>query len=178
MAQTYTNWELIVVSDRCTDDTKAIINAYSHKDQRIKYALNDRGKGTSGARNCGMLLAKGDYIAFLDSDDQWYNFHLKDSIDTIREVKSDVSFALWEERHGDVVYQNFNNKTEQQILQNMREQFEVHGNAIVFEKGLLERFLTEKKHFHCITTMVLGKNSFERPACSMNNSELQRISLL
>ncbi|MBH5319724.1 glycosyltransferase family 2 protein [Paenibacillus sp. GSMTC-2017] len=158
IAQTYTNWELIIVSDRCTDHTQKIIDSYSIKDHRIKFAVNNRGKGTSGARNCGMLVAQGEYLSFLDSDDQWYNYHLRDSIDTIKLVNSDVSYALWDERHGDTVYHNYENDTEQNILKELRRDFEVHGDVIVFESGLLERFLAAERHFHCITTMVFRKD--------------------
>ncbi|MBH5319722.1 glycosyltransferase family 2 protein [Paenibacillus sp. GSMTC-2017] len=160
--QTYTNWELIIVSDKCTDDTQTVIASFSENDHRIKYAVNDRRKGVSGARNCGMLLARGDYITFLDSDDQWYNFHLRDSMDTIKRVNSDVCYSLWDERHGETVYHSFENEIEKQLLQEMRQDFEVNGNAIVFEKGLLERFLTIDRHFHCITTMVFRRDLLQK----------------
>lgn len=68
-AQTYQDWECLVVDDFSTDDTKELIKQFSLKDNRIKYLNNERNKGAQGARNTGILYAKGEYITFFDSDD-------------------------------------------------------------------------------------------------------------
>jgi glycosyltransferase involved in cell wall biosynthesis len=70
-SQAYTNWECIIVDDHSTDDTKNTIEKLSKEDNRIKYILNKRSKGAQGARNTGILEAKGKWIAFNDSDDDW-----------------------------------------------------------------------------------------------------------
>jgi glycosyltransferase involved in cell wall biosynthesis len=64
--QTYTHYEIIVVDDGSTDNTKKIITKYPE----IKYIYQDN-HGASSARNTGIQHAKGDFIAFLDSDDYW-----------------------------------------------------------------------------------------------------------
>ena len=69
--QTYKNWELIIVDDCSQDNTKAIANKYSQKDNRVKYYCLEKNSGAAVARTKAMQLAKGDYIAFLDSDDLW-----------------------------------------------------------------------------------------------------------
>ncbi len=71
LAQTYTNWECIVVDDGSYDDTAELLKFYSEKDDRIKLHLrpNDMLKGASSCRNYGLKQAKGDFIQFLDSDD-------------------------------------------------------------------------------------------------------------
>jgi len=66
--QTYKNWELIIIDDGSTDNTESIVQSYSNKDNRIKYFKNTN-KGGAAARNYGISLAKGEYIAFLDDDD-------------------------------------------------------------------------------------------------------------
>jgi len=66
--QTYLNWELIIVDDGSTDNTKEIIASVN--DSRIKYIYREN-KGPSAARNTGIKNANGEYIAFLDSDDEW-----------------------------------------------------------------------------------------------------------
>jgi glycosyltransferase involved in cell wall biosynthesis len=66
LAQTYTNFELIVVDDGSTDDTEQQVHGFN--DPRINY-INQENKGRSHARNCALDLARGRYIAFLDSDD-------------------------------------------------------------------------------------------------------------
>lgn len=69
LEQTYTNIELLIIDDASTDNTETIVKSF--KDNRIKYIKlidNTKGKKT---RNVGIKMSKGDYIAFLDSDDEW-----------------------------------------------------------------------------------------------------------
>lgn len=70
-AQTYQNWELIVVDDHSQDNTKKIVEEYMKNDSRIQYHLLDVNSGAAVARTTAMKLAKGSYMAFLDSDDIW-----------------------------------------------------------------------------------------------------------
>lgn len=67
LAQTYTNYEIIVVDDGSTDDTREILQPYLDK---INY-ISQQNKGVSFARNTGIRAANGEWIAFLDSDDEW-----------------------------------------------------------------------------------------------------------
>ncbi len=68
--QTYPHWELIVVDDGSTDNTKQIVLQNIEKDKRIKYFYQSNG-GQGKARNHGIKYASGDWIAFLDADDLW-----------------------------------------------------------------------------------------------------------
>ena len=69
LAQTYEDFELIVVDDGSTDETEKVVTSY--KDCRIRYHRMPENGGQSRARNCGMKLARYDYLAFEDSDDLW-----------------------------------------------------------------------------------------------------------
>lgn len=69
LAQTYENWELIVIDDCSKDRTVQIVN--SHEDTRIRVLRNERNSGVSLSRKKGMDAAKGVWIAVLDSDDMW-----------------------------------------------------------------------------------------------------------
>lgn len=70
-AQTYGNWELIIVDDCSTDTTRDILKAKSEEDKRIIYHQLDVNSGAAIARTTAMQLANGSYMAFLDSDDLW-----------------------------------------------------------------------------------------------------------
>ena len=70
--QTYSNWELILVDDCSSDHSAALINSFQKNDSRIKYFRLEKNSGAGIARNKGIELAQGQYIAFLDSDDQWF----------------------------------------------------------------------------------------------------------
>ncbi|MCI9582925.1 glycosyltransferase family 2 protein [Clostridiaceae bacterium] len=69
--QTYKNWELILVDDASTDNSAGIIEAFSKGENRIKYILLSENRGAAYTRNRAVREAKGEYIAFLDSDDRW-----------------------------------------------------------------------------------------------------------
>lgn len=92
LAQTYENWEVIVVDDLSTDSSIEIIKKYVQKDKRIRfYILSEKG-GASIARNKAILEAKGDYIAFLDSDDVWKPNKLEEQLAFMKAKDIDFSY--------------------------------------------------------------------------------------
>lgn len=70
-AQTYQNWELIIIDDYSEDDTIDIVKEFSKKDDKIKLFQNASRLGAAVSRNIGLKEAKGRWVAFLDSDDLW-----------------------------------------------------------------------------------------------------------
>ena len=84
--QTFTDWELLIVDDGSTDGTEELVKQWQEIDSRIFFYKrpNDRAKGASTCRNIGIELARGSFIAFLDSDDEWLDRRLEDSIQFIR----------------------------------------------------------------------------------------------
>lgn len=71
LAQTYPDWEMIIVDDCSTDDSPAIVQEFARTDQRIRYFRQPENCGIACARNVAIGFAVGKYIAFLDSDDLW-----------------------------------------------------------------------------------------------------------
>lgn len=69
-AQTYANWEVIVVDDGSIDDTGEMVPELSNRDPRIRY-IYQTNAGVSAVRNRGIALANFDLLVFLDSDDLW-----------------------------------------------------------------------------------------------------------
>lgn len=69
LTQTYDDFEIVVVDDCSTDDTRLIVEGYD--DNRIRYVCHDENRGACAARNTGIEYSNGRYIAFLDSDDEW-----------------------------------------------------------------------------------------------------------
>lgn len=89
-AQTYPNWELIIVDDCSTDDTDAVVRPYL-VDDRIRYIKNEKNSGAAVSRNRALREAKGKWVAFLDSDDLWFPEKLEKQIEFME--KNDYHFS-------------------------------------------------------------------------------------
>ena len=93
-AQTYKNWELLIVDDCSTDDSLKIIQSYS--DPRIILFRNEKNSGAALSRNYALRQAKGKWVAFLDSDDTWMPDKLEKQIRFM--VENNYSFTFTDYR--------------------------------------------------------------------------------
>lgn len=93
--QTYTNWELIIVDDCSTDNTNEVVDTI--KDCRIHYLKNEKNSGAAISRNKALREAKGQWIAYLDSDDLWMPEKLEKQIKFMEENGCAFSYTNYEE---------------------------------------------------------------------------------
>lgn len=94
-AQTYTNWELLVVDDCSSDRSVSLIEQLEAQDSRIHLLINAKNSGVSAARNRGMDICKGKYIALLDSDDLWKKEKLAKQVELAKETKADIVYCSY-----------------------------------------------------------------------------------
>lgn len=94
--QTYENWEMIIVNDKSTDNTRSIIDGYTKKDSRIKLYNQQVNAGAATARNKAIDMSKGRFIAFLDADDIWKSTKLQTQISFMLENKFGFTFTSYE----------------------------------------------------------------------------------
>lgn len=88
--QTYRDFEIIVVDDGSTDNTAEIIGKYVEKDSRVRYIKHDANKGAAASWNTGIAASGGKYIAFIDSDDVWYEDKLEKQVKIFEAASPDV----------------------------------------------------------------------------------------
>ena len=90
LSQTYENLEYILVDDCSSDNSPEIIKHYTETDSRVKYIKLKENSGAAVARNTGLENAAGRYIAFIDSDDVWYEDKLEKQINF---MSKDIAFT-------------------------------------------------------------------------------------
>lgn len=95
--QTYTDWEMIIVDDCSTDNTKKVVEAIAATESRIRYYCLDINSGAAVARTEAMKLAKGNYMAFLDSDDLWTADKLCVQLNYMKENNINFSATYYEQ---------------------------------------------------------------------------------
>jgi len=88
LSQTYTDFECIIVDDASNDNTYEVVNSYS--DDRLICFRHDTNLGASAARNTGIKHSKGNFIAFLDDDDEWLSTKLEKQVKLIRSLSDKV----------------------------------------------------------------------------------------
>lgn len=96
ISQTYKNWELLITDDFSSDDTTKIIESYVKKDSRIILFKLEKNYGAGVARNNSINFAKGRYIAFCDSDDQWKKNKLEVQLKFMKENELVFLFSDYE----------------------------------------------------------------------------------
>ncbi|MGA2073875.1 MAG: glycosyltransferase [Terriglobia bacterium] len=88
LCQTFQDWELLVVDDASTDGTEQVVRSFP--DRRIRYLRHDQNRRVSAARNTGIRSAQGEYVSFLDDDDEWLPEKLAKEVEAFRNSDPEV----------------------------------------------------------------------------------------
>lgn len=93
LAQTWQDFELIIIDDCSTDGTKALAQSFCEKDSRVRLLSNEQNSGASVTRHNGITQARGQWLAFLDSDDAWAPDKLGKQMQTQKQHNADLIFT-------------------------------------------------------------------------------------
>ena len=99
LMQTERNFELIIVDDASTDQTSELLNNFIEIDTRIRVIKNKVALGGGGARNVGIFASKGEWVAFLDDDDEWVENKLSLQLEKVNLSPSSVACSCDYEHH-------------------------------------------------------------------------------
>jgi glycosyltransferase involved in cell wall biosynthesis len=106
--QTYSNYEIIVVDDGSKDNTVEKLQPLVSKNKHLRLIKHEKNKGAQAARNTGIRAAKGEWIAFLDSDDQWLEESLKQRMAIAKQLNVSVvhsnAYILHEGKSKEIYY--------------------------------------------------------------------------
>jgi len=95
LAQTFQDFEIVVVDDASTDSTREVLQAI--EEPRLTYICNESNRGLAGARNVGVRASNGRYVSFLDDDDEWLPKKLQYQVNAVnRNPRVSLVYAGWE----------------------------------------------------------------------------------
>jgi teichuronic acid biosynthesis glycosyltransferase TuaG len=148
-AQTVTDWELFVIDDGSSDDSRQIAAEFARKDPRIRLVINEENLGVARSRNRGIGMSKGQYIAFLDSDDIWYPQKLQKQLEKMTAEDAGIGYCSYGiiGQTGEKVKADYlvpETATYDAIL---KENF-IQCSAMLIRADIVKRFLFNTEFFH------------------------------
>lgn len=145
IAQTFKEWECILVDDGSKDNSPKICDRYAEKDSRFCVIHKSNG-GVSSARNVGLNQAKGKYIAFADSDDWVENTWLKEFVDNVHGRDLVMQNAVWHDfpHSGETFYRHVSVNDDLSYPEKIKEMYENNllGYiwAAIFRRDIIEKY--------------------------------------
>ena len=158
LVQSFDNWELIIVDDCSTDNTKDVVCTYSEKNPNIKYTSLEKNSGNAKKpRDYGVSISKGDYCVMLDSDDEWSLDYLEKIYERIVEDHADVVISTMqvcdvETNHivGVLPHRDFIMPScGYEACKNILSSWTFAGNGIAFDKSLYKYVKDLNPYYYC-----------------------------
>lgn len=148
LKQSYPNFEIIIVNDGSTDNTKSILNTI--KDPRVKVINLDKNIGRSAARNLSINKARGEYIAMLDADDYSYPDRLEKQIAYMSQHKVSLcgTWAYLVDTSGNMTEWQQPTTTEEIRKTILRSNTFIHS-SIMAKKSIIQEFGGYDENLHC-----------------------------
>lgn len=154
MAQTFTDWELLLVDDGSTDGSTDLAHSFALEyADRVRYLEHDghRNLGMSAARNLGLAHARGEFIAFLDGDDVWLTHKLHEQVQLMREYP-DVAML-----YGRTQYWHSWTGRPEDVQHDCLTEGGEHVGKIAYPPELLRRFLQNGDIYPCMCSVMIRR---------------------
>jgi teichuronic acid biosynthesis glycosyltransferase TuaG len=148
-AQTYSNWELLVIDDGSSDETCRVVQELEAADSRIRLYKNDRNMGTAATRNRGLELSKGVYVALLDSDDLWHPQKLEKQYELAKRESADIVYSSYAmvDAHGKTQCSDFL-VPERAVLSQMLKENVIGCSTVLLSAEAMCQFRFSREYYH------------------------------
>jgi glycosyltransferase involved in cell wall biosynthesis len=159
LAQTYSNWELLLVDDGSTDASLAVAQWYARKyPERVRYLehAGHQNRGMSASRNVGIANARGEFIAFVDADDVWLPHKLERQVAEL-ESRSEAGMT-----YGPTQWWYSWTGSSKDVQRDYIHDLGVQSNALLRPPALLLRFLRDEAISPCTCSALLRRKTVER----------------
>lgn len=149
MAQTVSDWELLVIDDRSQDGTLQILQKLAQEDHRIRVFQNAHNLGAALTRNRGLDLCRGEYAALLDSDDIWYPDKLDVQLEIARKEKAEIVYCSYTmaDTRGEPKYKDFI-VPERTNLRMALVQSVISCSTALLSRSVVERYRFSSEYYH------------------------------
>lgn len=157
LAQTYNNWELLLVDNGSSDGSTAITLQYSQKYPQIHYLQhpNHQNRGISATRNLGICNALGEYIAFLDADNVWLPQKLEQQLATMQsQPEADIVFGLTQH------WYSWTGNSEDAKRDSLRK-IDIQPNKLLHPPNLLPLLLKQKANTPGTCSILIRRSIVE-----------------
>lgn len=147
--QSEENWELLVIDDCSADDSFDIAQRYAARDSRIQVLRNHVNLGVAKTRNRGVELAKGKYVAFLDSDDVWHPEKLERQLKKMRDTGAGICYCSYRiiGAAGDKIRADYHVPETARLEDILKENY-IQCSAMLIRADIVKRFFFNTEFFH------------------------------
>ncbi|HAE42891.1 MAG TPA: hypothetical protein DCG34_08260 [Clostridiales bacterium] len=147
--QTYKNWQLIIVDDASTDGSCILARKLAHTDERVIVIENQINLGVSESRNKGIKIAKGEWIAFLDSDDIWTLDKLQHQLKLAEDKEADFIYSdIYMKENGYQRVKSSNALPKIAGYKNIRKGNYIACSSVLIRKDVIKQYQFEKSELH------------------------------
>ena len=164
IAQSLTDWEMIIIDDCSTNDsTRSTLNALMEMDKRINVIKTEKNCGAGGARNAGIKVAKGRYIAFCDADDWWYPSKLEEQLRFMADNGYAFTCTYYEDVQENLEPYYVMRQPEKQDYNNLKKGCNIGTPGVVYDTEMLGKCyfpdLRQAEDWGC-WMMILKKTNY------------------
>lgn len=166
-------FEIIVINDGSTDTGKEKVENFIKKNPNLNIQLiNQENKGVSSARNAGLKIAKGEYIALLDADDEWLPIKTKNQMQYFENKNWDIDFLATARNNSKILFPyKIRNNLAEVTFKKLLIRNEITSPSVIFKKKVLENtgYFDENQH-HAEDVNYWMKVSFNNKMYILNES--------